>query len=88
MTNKRFAGQVLRILGLAIEMLGILAAALSSRQEDAGPASGAGLTFRQICVVVGVGFVVWVVGTALTYWPGSGTRARKPARLGKNDLEL
>ena len=34
MTNKRFAGQVLRILGLAIEMLGILAAALSSREAD------------------------------------------------------
>ena len=31
--NKRFTGQILRIVGLAIEMLGILAAALSGRQE-------------------------------------------------------
>ena len=86
--NKRFTGQILRIVGLAIEMLGILAAALSGRQGDGGPASAAGLSFRQICVVVGAGFVLWLVGTLLTYWPGDGPRGRKTTRHGKNDLEL
>jgi hypothetical protein len=86
--NRRFAGQILRILGLAIEMLGILAAALSSRGGDGAAGAAGGLSSQQIWIVVGAGFVVWLVGNLLTYWPGLGSTGRKPGNGGKNELRL
>jgi uncharacterized membrane protein len=86
--NRRFAGQILRIVGLLIEMLGILAVALSSRKDDGGPASPAGLSTRQIWIVVGAGFAIWLVGSFLTYWPGRASADRKTASEDKKLLDL
>jgi hypothetical protein len=85
--NRRVAGQILRYVGLVVEMLGILAVALSSRQENGRPAA-AGLSSRQIWIIVGTGFLLWLVGTVLTYWPGNGRTGRMRASVGKHDLEL
>jgi hypothetical protein len=86
--NRRVAGQILRYVGLLVEMLGILAAASSGRRDDGGPAAAAGLSMRQIWVVVGTGFVLWLVGNVLTYWPGGDGRGRMRSRAGTHDLEL
>lgn len=86
--NHRFAGQVLRLIGLAIEMLGILAGVLSSRQDTNESTAGFVPTFRMICFVVGTGFVLWLAGTILTYWPGRVSPGQNAARKGSGDLEL
>jgi hypothetical protein len=85
--NRRAAGQILRYVGLVVEMLGILAVALSGRQENGGPAA-VGLSTRQIWIVVGTGFLLWLVGNVLTYWPGNDGTGRMRASVGKHDLEL
>jgi hypothetical protein len=86
--NRRFAGQILLFVGLAVEMLGILAAALSSRRGDGAAVPAAGLSTQQIWIVVGAGFVLWLVGNLLTYWPGHPSAGRKPEGEGRNDLRL
>jgi hypothetical protein len=86
--NRRVAGQILRYVGLLIEMLGILAVALSSRQENIGPDAPGGLSPRQIWIVVGTGFVLWLAGNVLTYWPGNDQTGRIRAGVSKHDLEL
>jgi len=64
----RTLGQVLRMVGLLIELAGILALVLWGQATEGGNAPG-GLSPRGAWVVVGVGFVLWLGGTILTYWP-------------------
>jgi hypothetical protein len=78
----RFTGQILRVVGLLIEMIGILAYAMWNRRDGGGvPARVSdSLTARQIWTVVGVGFVIWLIGNIVTYWPQSSHTGPKSSR--------
>jgi hypothetical protein len=80
MIMSRFTGQILRIVGLLIEMLGILAAALRTRRDQADGPLPEFISTRLIWTVVGVGFVIWLIGSILTYWPRSHRKRRDPDR--------
>ncbi len=67
--TKRFAGQIVRLIGLAVEVLGILAQALRSGTDSHGAPLPGHFSSRQIWTGVGAGFVMWLVGTILIYWP-------------------
>jgi hypothetical protein len=77
---KRRIGQVARLIGLAIEVAGILAQALWSRTDQTGAPLAGHFSSRQVWIVVGVGFVIWMIGTMLTYWPQNVTRRRLSTR--------
>ena len=76
----RFTGQIVRTLGLLIEMLGILALVFRTRTDQAGVPLPGSFSTRLVWTVVGVGFVIWLVGTVMTYWPRP-TRAERPASM-------
>ena len=75
---RRSSGQILRLIGLAIEVAGILAQVLWTRTDQTGAPLPGQFSSRQVWIVVGVGFVIWMIGTILTYWsqPGPGRRPR------------
>ena len=58
------AGQILRILGLALEMFGLSSIALVSRE---GARHWFGMTSQQVWTIVAVGFAFWLTGTVLIY---------------------
>jgi hypothetical protein len=60
----RYTGQILRILGLLMEMFGLSSVALASRD---GSGHWLGLTTEQVWTVVIVGFVFWLTGTILNF---------------------
>ncbi|WP_165243899.1 hypothetical protein [Paludisphaera soli] len=60
----RHTGQLLRILGLLMEMFGLSSVALASRD---GSGHWLGLTTEQVWSVVIVGFVFWLTGTILNF---------------------
>jgi hypothetical protein len=83
MTMNRFVGQVLRMLGLLVEMLGILGLALYTGTDETGAELPGSLSTRLIWGVIALGFVVWLTGTVMTYWPtgsASTPRGRDPRR--------
>jgi hypothetical protein len=63
-----FTGQIVRTLGLFIEMLGILALVFHSRTDQAGVPPPGSVSMILIWTVVGVGFLTWLVGTVMIYW--------------------
>jgi hypothetical protein len=79
----RFIGQILRILGLLIEMLGILVVALWARGDAGGGDPPGSFSLRLAWTAVAVGFVIWLIGTTLIYWPRPAPAVRKP----KSDRE-
>jgi len=73
---RRSTGQIVRLIGLAIEVAGILAQALWTRTDQTGDPLPGHFSSRQVWIVVGVGFVIWMIGTILTYWPQPASRRR------------
>lgn len=73
------AGQVLRILGLLMEMFGLSSLALSSRNGG----HWLGLTTDQVWAVVVVGFAFWLIGTVLNF--NEAVRRRREAARGDRD---
>jgi hypothetical protein len=67
--TRRLTGQILRVVGLLIEMFGIMSLGLRSRGDDAGGGLGGLLSRREVWVIVALGFAIWLVGSILTYWP-------------------
>ena len=73
---RRSTGQILRLSGLAIEVAGLLAQVLWTRTDPTGAPLPGQFSSRQVWITVGVGFVIWMIGTILTYWPKPGQRRR------------
>jgi hypothetical protein len=73
----RSTGQILRWIGLAIEVCGLVAQALWTRADQTGAPLPGNFSSRQVWIVVGAGFLLWMVGTVLIYWgqPGRSTRS-------------
>ena len=63
--HEPFTGQIVRTLGLLIEMLGILALVFRTRTDQAGAPLPGSFPVRLVWIVVGVGFVLWLVGTVM-----------------------
>ncbi len=61
----QYTGQILRILGLVIEMFGLSSFAFSARAGAAEGRGWFGLTNDQIWTIVIVGFVIWLTGTIM-----------------------
>jgi hypothetical protein len=57
------------MVGLLIELLGILALGLWTRTDQTGAPLPGSFTSRQVWIAVGIGFVIWLVGSVLSYWP-------------------
>jgi hypothetical protein len=84
---RRTTGQIVRLIGLALEVAGILAQALRTRTDQTGAPLSGHFPVLYVWIVVGVGFVLWMIGTTLIYWPRNRTRRQSSARkLG--DLNL
>jgi len=64
------------LTGLAIEVAGLLARVLWTRTDQTGAPLPGQFSSRQVWIVVGVGFVIWTIGTILTYWPQPGQSRR------------
>lgn len=63
-----FTGQIVRTLGLLIEMLGILALVFRTRTDQGGVPLPGSLPIGLVWAVVGVGFLTWLIGTVMIYW--------------------
>ena len=74
----RLTGQVLRIAGLLMEMIGILAFGLRTRADVPLPSFVRQLSTDSLWILIGIGFATWLVGSILTYWPRPKPRAGKP----------
>ncbi len=66
---KRLTGQIIRLVGLALEVLGLLAQALRTQTDEIGDPLPGHFSAHQVWTVVGVGFVLWMIGSILIYWP-------------------
>ncbi len=77
---RRSTGQIVRLIGLAIEVAGLLAQVLWTRTDQAGAPLPGQFSSRQVWGVVGAGFVIWMIGTILTYWPQPGQRRRSSTK--------
>lgn len=65
----RIQGQILRTVGLFIEMLGILALVFRTKTDEVGVPLPGSLSRPQTWAIIAVGFVVWLLGTIVIYWP-------------------
>jgi len=68
---RRSSGQIVRLIGLAIEVVGILAQMLWTQTDQTGAPLPGHFSSRQVWIVVGVGFVIWMIGSIVTCWPQS-----------------
>jgi hypothetical protein len=75
----RLTGQILRIAGLLIEMLGILAYGLRTRADVPFPSWIRQLPADSLWILIGIGFATWLLGTILAYWPRPKPRTGKPS---------
>jgi hypothetical protein len=62
--------------GLAIEVAGLLAQVLWTRTDPTGAPLPGQFSSRQVWITVGVGFVIWMIGTIQTYRPQPGRNGR------------
>lgn len=83
----RRIGQIVRLIGLAIEVSGLLATVFRTSADQTGAPLPGHYSSRQVWIVVGVGFVIWMIGTILTYWPQNAPRRRSSNR-DVGDLKL
>ena len=74
----RLTGQILRIAGLLIEMLAILAFGLRTRADVPLPSWVRQLPADSLWIVIGIGFATWLIGSILAYWPRPKVKAGKP----------
>ncbi len=70
-------GQIVRIVGLLMEMFGLAAVALGGRDGERG---FLGMTSNQVWSIVVVGFAFWLTGTILIF--------RETARRREEDDEF
>lgn len=77
----RYTGQILRIVGLLIEMFGLAAFAMSPKGGAGDDRGWFGLTTQQIWLIVIVGFIIWLTGTITihTTAPGGWLAGRRPS---------
>ncbi len=81
----RYLGQILRFVGLLIELLGILALAFRTGADETGRPLPGSFPPRLVWGVIIAGFVIWIVGTILNFW----TRTARPDSLAKpHSLDL
>ncbi len=73
----RSTGQIVRLVGLALEVVGLLAQVLRTKTDQAGVPLPGHFSSHQVWMVVGAGFVIWMIGTILIY--ASQTLRSKPA---------
>ncbi len=73
---KRPTGQILRLIGLVTEVAGLLAQVTWTKTDQTGAPLPGQFSSRQVWITVGVGFVIWMIGTILTYWPHPGHDGR------------
>ncbi len=78
----RTTGQILRMLGLLIEMAGIVALVAWNRTDGAGAPLPGSLSSRQVWTIVITGFMIWLVGSIIFFWP---RRRRNKPRLDRID---
>jgi hypothetical protein len=86
--NRRLTGQILRMVGLLIEMLGILALAFWTRTDAAGAPLPGSFSARQVWIGVGAGFVIWLAGSLLLYWPEPARPRKPPGNTDHDTLQL
>ncbi len=84
----RTTGQILRMLGLLIEMAGILVMLVWNRTDGAGAPLPGSLSSRQVWTIVIAGFVIWLVGGILFYWPRPGRNKPQGNRADYHELNL
>jgi hypothetical protein len=65
----RIQGQILRTGGLFIEMLGILALMFRNRNDGVGMPLLGSFSEPRAWAVIGAGFVIWLLGNVVIYWP-------------------
>ena len=65
----RIQGQILRTVGLFIEMLGILALGLRTKNGGLLIPLPWSLSKPQAWAVFSVGFAIWLFGSIVAYWP-------------------
>ena len=80
----RLQGQILRTVGLFIEMLGILALVFRTRTDEVGTPLPGSFSRPQAWAVIGVGFVIWLFGSIVLYWP---RRSRKDIPRAENGAD-
>ena len=72
----RLHGQILRTVGILIEMLGILALVFRTKTDEAGTPLPGSFSQTQAWAIIGSGFVIWLVGSIVIYWPRPRTSSR------------
>jgi hypothetical protein len=82
----RIQGQILRTVGLLIEMLGILVLVYRTKTDAAGSPLPGSLSLTQAWAVIGAGFALWFVGSIVIYWPRA-ERRHLPVDTDQNDQE-
>ncbi|MFO0890649.1 MAG: hypothetical protein U0790_16080 [Isosphaeraceae bacterium] len=84
---QRFAGQILRFLGLLVEMIGIMTLAFRTGIDEAGTPLPGSVSSRAAWAIIIAGFLTWLSGTLVNFW----TRAARhdgTAQPSKLDLHL
>ncbi|APW60788.1 hypothetical protein [Paludisphaera borealis] len=84
MSQAQAVGPILRILGLAIELLGVTILMLSGRNDAVDVGSRFGITTNQIWGTVIVGFALWATGTALIFARKGRTQRKDAADLDRD----
>ena len=84
----RTTGRILRMLGLLIEMAGIFVMLVWNRTDEAGAPLPGSLSSRQVWTIVITGFVIWLVGGILFYWPRPGPNKPQGSRADFHELNL
>ncbi|HKM55886.1 MAG: hypothetical protein ACLP7Q_05125 [Isosphaeraceae bacterium] len=84
----RTTGHILRMLGLLIEMAGILVMLVWNRTDGAGAPLPGSLSSHQVWTIVITGFVIWLVGSILFYWPRPGRNKSHVHRADSHELNL
>jgi hypothetical protein len=74
------------LLGLAIEVAGIAAQLFRTRTDQTGAVLPGHFPASYIWLVVGLGFVLWLIGTTMMYWPRNNTSTQSNAKI--SDLNL
>ena len=87
-THATTTGQILRMLGLLIEMIGIGGLALWSGTDEAGNPRPGFFSSRGAWVLVCAGFLIWLVGTVTTYWHRRGPKSQAASGKRIDDLSL
>jgi hypothetical protein len=83
----RLSGQIFRIAGLLVEMLGVMAFGLRTRADVPLPSLIRDLSTNSLWILIGIGFTTWLLGTILAYWPRPKARA-ETRRQKDNSLTL